>query len=176
MKYSKFTLSAVVAGALFMGVPGLMAGEEHDHSKHEHSDHAVHNGHSGEPAISGAVMSSHDGMTALYGHLQEISSALEAGNVEGVHNHAEEIEASVKDLDKDTSLTEAKKKRVQGYVKNVRKLAGKVHHAADEKKMDLAKKEFAKLQAQVDLLDKQFAHSHKPGATEKAKEGETHAH
>jgi hypothetical protein len=175
MKNSKLSLSTVLTGALLMGAPFLMAGEGHDHSKHdhehghEHADAAHHQGHAAIPTQGGAVMSSHDGMTALYHHLQEIASALEAGKVDGVHDHAEKIGASLKDLDKDTSLTAEKKKRVQGYVKNTLKLADKVHHAADEKKMDQAKKDFAKLQAQVDLLDKQFAHSHKPGAIEKPK-------
>jgi hypothetical protein len=169
-------LTAVLTGALLMGAPRLLAEAGHDHSKHDHSHHAPEKGSDAEPVNAGAVMSSHDGMTALYAHLQEIAAALEAGKVEGMRDHAEAIGGSVRDLDKDTSLTEAKRKRVQGCVKNVLKLADKVHHAADEKKLDQARKDFAKLQAQVDLLDKQFAHSHKPAAAEKAKQGENHAH
>jgi len=53
---------------------------------------------------------------------------------------------------------------VQGYVKNVLRLTGRMHASADAKKLDQAKADFGKLKAQVDLLDKQFAHSHKPGS------------
>ena len=120
-------------------------------------------------------MNSHDGMTKLYKHLGEMESELAAGKLDGIHDHFDAIAASVKDLDKDTSLAADKKKRVQGYVKNVLKLSDKVHHSADGNKPDQAKKDLAKLKAQVDLLDKQFAHSHKPGA-EKPKDAEGHSH
>jgi hypothetical protein len=172
MKNSKLTLSSLFTGALLLGAPSLMAGEGHDHSNHEGHGH-----HDAPPADSSkpeSIVSSHDGMTALYGHLGEISASLKAGKVEGVHDHAEAIGPSLKDLDKDTSLTAAKKKRVQGYVKNVLKLADKIHVSADGKNIVQAKKDFVKLQAQVDLLDKQFAHSHKPGTAENPKAADGH--
>lgn len=178
MKNSKLTLSTIFAGALLIGVPGLWAEKGHDHSGHGHDhghDHAKHE-HAADPAKGGAVMSSHDGMTALYKHLGGIEAALAAGKVEDVHGHAEALGGTVKDLDKDTTLTAAKKKRVQGYAKNVIKLADRIHHAADDKNLDQARKEFPKLKAQVDLLDKQFAHSHKPGAAAAPKAGEGHHH
>jgi hypothetical protein len=140
----------------------------HDH-KHQH-DHAE----AGKGAATAAPMSSHDGMTALYGHIQEIEKAFAAGNLEGIHEHAEAMGAAMKDLDKDTTLTPQKKTRVQGYVKNVGKLAHKMHDYADAKKVEPARKEFEKLKAQVDLLDKQFAHSHKPGAGKDPHGGEPH--
>ncbi len=166
MVNSKLTLSTIFTGVFLLGPAGLSADEGHGHGHSEKADHAA------EPANSGAVMSSHDGMTALYQHLGDMETALAAGKLEDIHHHSEALGASVKDLDKDTTLTAAKKKRVQGYVKNLLKLADKLHHAADGKKPDQAKKELVKLQAQVDLLDKQFAHSHKPGAAVKVKEGE----
>lgn len=171
MKRSKYLFRAAFACALLIGAPDVRAEEGHDHGKHDHKkDHAP------QPEKHSSAMSSHDGMSALYAHLQEIAASLDSGRVEGVHGHAEAIRSSVKDLDKDTSLTAAKKTRVRGYVKNVIKLADKVHHAADGKKVEQAKKDFSKLQAQVDLLDKQFAHSHKPAPADKPRTGDAHAH
>lgn len=167
MSNSKIILSTLIAGALVTGVPAVHAGEGHDHSKHDHA-------HDAAPAS--ASMSSHDGMTSLYQHVGEMEKELAAGSLDGIHGHDEAIQAAIKDLDKDTALTAAKKKRVQGYVKNVLKLSGKMHAAADGKKLDQAKADFKKLKAQVDLLDKQFAHSHKPGAGKSAHEGEAHPH
>lgn len=154
MKNTKLTLSTIFAGALVFSSHGVQA--------HEGNDSAKEATHSMDAMKPGSVMSSHDGMTELYAHLQEIETKLAAGQLDGMHEHAEAIEAATKDLDKDTTLDASKKKRVQGYAKNIAKLADKLHDAADEKKLDETKKAFAKLKAQVDLLDKQFAHSHKP--------------
>jgi hypothetical protein len=141
----------------------------------EKSGHGHRHGHGatteGGKSPDGSV--SHKGMSALYGHLQAIEQALAAENLDGIHHHDSALQVDVKGLDKDTSLTAAKKKRVQGYIKNVAKLSAKVHDAADNKKLDQAKKEFSKLKAQVDLLDKQFAHSHKPGTDTASAHGHT---
>jgi hypothetical protein len=168
MKNLNLLLKTAFAAALLIGAPALPAEKGHDHSKHAH--------HAPDSAKGSAVMSSHDGMTSLYQHLGEMEKELAAGSLDGIHGHDESVQAAVKDLDKDTTLTADKKKRVQGYVKNVLKLSGKLHGSADGKKLDQARKDFAKLQAQVDLLDKQFAHSHKPGAAEKAKTEGAHDH
>lgn len=167
MKNPTFSLGAAMATALLFGAAGVQADEGHGHSGHGH--------HAADTAGSAAIMSSHDGMTALYQHLGEMETALAAGSLDGIHHHSEALTASVRDLDKDTTLSADKKKRVRGYVKNVLKLSDKLHHSADAKKEDQAKKDLAKLKAQVDLLDKQFAHSHKPGS-EKPKDAEAHPH
>lgn len=154
MMKSKLTLvSTLLAGALSCAV-GLRAQNMADHMAHPDS--------SALSKDSGKVSISHVGMTALYGHIREIEASLNTGKLDGMHEHAEAIQASVKDLDKEPNLEPAKKKRVQGYVKNIARLAGKMHDAADANKLDQTKKEFSKLKVQVDLLDKQFAHSHKP--------------
>jgi hypothetical protein len=154
MNFTKLTLKTAIAGVLLLGVSGTQAHEGEDHSKGEV--------HAADSVKAGAVMSSHDGMTALYVQLQEVESLLAQGKLGGMHAHADAIGAATKDLDKDTTLDASKKKRVQGYVKNVAKLADKMHDAADANKLDETKKVFTQLKAQVDLLDKQFAHSHKP--------------
>ncbi len=167
MKMSILTLNAVIAGSIAFGAQSAHADKGHDHSTHAHAS---------DSAKTGATMSSHDGMTALYQHLGEMEKEITAGKLDGIHGHDDAIQAAVKDLDKDTTLTAEKKKRVQGYVKNVLKLSGKLHVASDGKKLDQARKDLGKLKAQVDLLDKQFAHSHKPGAVEDAKHEGSHHH
>lgn len=170
MLFKKSILPKVLAAIAL--VAGAEATRADDHGGHSH-DHGAH-GHAEAEKEDGnrAIMSSHDGMTALYGHVQEIEKAFAAGDLDAIHEHSEAMGASMKDLDKDTTLTPQKKTRVQGYVKNVGKLAHKLHDYADAKKVETAKKEFEKLKAQVDLLDKQFSHSHKPGAEKAPKEGE----
>jgi hypothetical protein len=112
-------------------------------------------------------MGSHDGMTALYARLHEIETRLAANQPDHFHEAMEGIATATRDLDRDTTLDAARKKRVQGYVKNVAKLMDKLHAAVDGKKPEEAKKALAQLKAQVDLLDKQFAHSHKPAHASK---------
>ncbi|GEM_PF-2857918 len=161
MKHANLTLSTALAGAFLLG--SAMAHEGEVHAKA--ATHAPGSNETG-PA-EGPAAASHEGMTALYAHLQEVEILLAAGKLEGMHEHAEAIEAAAKDLNKDSTLSEAKKKRVQGYAKNVAKLADDLHDAADAKKLEETKKVFTKLKAQVDLLDRQFAHSHKPAAAAK---------
>lgn len=175
MMKTRLTVSTLLAAALMAGTEGLRAEEGHDHGKHDHSKHdrAKHD-HAAETAPSGAPMTSHDGMTSLYRHLEEMEKELAADNLGGFHGHDEAIQAAVKGLDKDTSLTAARRKRVQGYVNNVLRLSGKLHAAADGNKLDQAKKDFPKLKAQVDLLDKQFAHTHKPGTAGRIREDGGH--
>ena len=173
MKDPTFTLSAAFAGALLLGA-AIVQGDEGDDHSHSHGQSGKGE-QAADTAAGAAVMKSHDGMTALYKHIGEMETELAAGKLDGIHDHFDAIAASVKDLDKDTSLSAEKKKRVQGYVKNVLKLSDTIHHSADGNKPDQAKKDLGKLKAQVDLLDKQFAHSHKPGA-EKPKDAEGHSH
>jgi hypothetical protein len=173
MNKSNLLWTAAFSGALLLGVQDLRAGEGHDH----HHDHGhSHHEDASEPGHTHAAPVSHDGMTTLYQHLGMMEKELAAGKLEGMHGHDEAIQAAVAGLDKDTALTDAKKKRVEGYVKNLLKITGKIHAAADGNKLDQARKDFEKLKAQVDLLDKQFSHSHKPGAGKPAKEEEAHSH
>ena len=124
MKNTKLTLSTVFAGALLFGYTGPHA--------HEGEEHAKGDAHSMGSEKSVGGMGSHASLAALDTHLQEIGAQLTAGKLDGMHEHAEAIEAATKDLDKDTTLDATKKKRVQGYVKNIAKLADKLHDAADD--------------------------------------------
>lgn len=137
----------------------------HDHKGHDHSDHGnkgqgkhdhAGHGHKG-PDTTGPVLSVPDGMASLKKHLIEMERELAAGDPEGFHAHDDAVQLAVRGFDRDASLPPEKRKRVQGYVKNVRRLVHKIHHLAEGKKFEPAKKELGKLKAQVDLLEKQFA-------------------
>jgi hypothetical protein len=169
MKTMHSTLITAFAAAALIGAPPAPAHDGVDHSKGKaHGEApAPEAAKNAVPGPAKPSMSSHDGMTALYARLQEVEAQLAANRLGDIHETAEGISAATRDLDLDTTLDAAKRKRVQGYVKNVAKLMEKVHAAADGKKPDEAKKAFAQLKAQVDLLDKQFAHSHKPSPASK---------
>ncbi|MEO6097403.1 MAG: hypothetical protein ABIW76_17840 [Fibrobacteria bacterium] len=165
MKTMHSKLITALAGAILIGVSSASAHEGVDHSKEK--AHVPETAKAASPASATPVMNTHDGMTALYARLQEIEAQLAANQLGHIHDAVEGIAAATHDLDRDTTLDATKRKRVQGYVKNVATLMEKVHDAADGKQPDAAKKAFAQLKAQVDLLDKQFAHSHKPSAGSK---------
>lgn len=156
MKNTRLSLSILLTGALLASAPGVRAhgGEKHGEEK----------GPAAETSGAGAVISSRGGMTAIYAHLNALQGQLDSAILDKVHGHAIAIDSAAKDLDQDPKLDAARKKRVQGYVKNIAKLADAMHDAADGKKLAETRKAFGKLRMQVDLLDKQFAHSRKPGA------------
>lgn len=159
-------LPALVA-ALTLGAPALRAEKGHDHADHGKHDHGQHDhgkhDHAGHdhkaPDTSGPVLGVQAGLVSLRKHLGEMEQELAASQAEGFHAHDDAVQAAVRGLDRDSTLSPDKRKRVQGYVKNVRRLAHKIHHQAEGKKFEVAKKELAKLKAQVDLLEKQFAPS-----------------
>jgi len=148
MKSKKWTLAMALAISLVASTERLEAHENHDHGA--------------EVKKTREIMSSHDGMTAVYAQIAIIETEINAGDLKSMHEITEAIQVSTQDLSLDKTLDATRKKRVEGYVINVKKLVDKMHDAADAKKTEQAKKEFAKLKTQVDLLDKQFAHSHKP--------------
>lgn len=135
------------------------AASAHDHSGHSHKE----KGHSHEHAdakvvkdTSVAAVPAGPALAKVDSLLGQLEKGLAAGSVDDVHAIDEGIQAAVKDLDKDASLTAAKRKRVQGYVKNILRMAHKMHNFAHDKKLAETKKEAEKLKAQIGLLKKQF--------------------
>lgn len=166
MNRSPSLLLAAFAGALTFGAPALRAEQGHDHHDHAKHDHAGHDHAKHEhaaPDTAGPVMGVKEGLASLRKHLGEMEQELAASRAEGFHAHDDAVQAAVRGFDRDSALTAERKKRVQGYVKNVRRLVHKIHHLAEGKKFDPARKELAKLKAQVDLLEKQFAAAPGPG-------------
>ncbi len=131
-------VSALFAGALFATGSVTRANEDH-HAKSE--------------SQTGSVAANLDPVRAVMDSLDKDFAADRLGNA---HALAEALNDAVKDLDKDPSLDAAKKKRVQGYVKNIAHFADEMHDAADAKNAPVALKWEKKLKTQVDLLVKQF--------------------
>lgn len=147
MKNTKLTLlSTLFAATLYTGA-------------------VVHANEKGEAAHDSAMvnmpMAEHTGhasvaLAILHAHLDSVNADLAAGKLARIHEHAEAMNAAIKNLAADPSLDETKKKRVQGYVKNIAKFSDSMHDAADEKKTAEAQKWAKKVVAQAELLEKQF--------------------
>ncbi|HKP96956.1 MAG TPA: hypothetical protein VJ385_14495 [Fibrobacteria bacterium] len=108
------------------------------------------------PHATGAEETVTASLANLKIQMDGLESDLSGGKLDRVHHFAEAINEAVKDLDKDPSLDDAKRKRVQGYVKNIAKLTDATHDAADERNLAETRKQEKRLEAQVDLLAKQF--------------------
>lgn len=159
---------ALLACSLLLGAPAAVAGEKgHDHSHKEGHGHGHEHGKHEHAAdtVKAPALPTAEALLELRKHVGGMEEQLAAGSSGGLHTHDDGIQAAVRGLDQDAALTPEKKKRVQGYVKNVKKLAHKIHHAGEDGKWDAAKKEFAKLKAQMDLLEKQFAAAPKAPAS-----------
>jgi hypothetical protein len=143
MKIPASLFPAVITGSLLLGAGVPRAGEHHHH-KISH------------PA------SSLEARQAIRSQLDSAGVALEAGNLAGIHDVSEAINAAVPGLDKDSTLDATKKKRVKSYGRNIKKLSDKMHLLADAGKLEETRKEAGKLKVQVDLLDKQFPHEEHP--------------
>ena len=65
------------------------------------------------------------GIKIIQQEITAIEKQLSENNLKGMHQHAEAIVDASKKLDQDSTLDETKKKRVQGYTKNLAKLADK---------------------------------------------------
>jgi hypothetical protein len=156
MKITPLTLSTLFTGALLVSAPGIRA--------HGGEDHGGGAGHAAEPAGAGLDISGQAGLESLHAHLKAIQAELDSAKLDRIHGHAMAIDSAAQGLDRDPGLDAARKKRVQGYAKNIARLADALHDAADGNKLPETQKAFGKLKAQVDLLDKQFAHARQPGA------------
>lgn len=158
-------LTSLFTGVLFMGLP---TAHEHDHGvTQDHPEKASMPatdttgtaGVTGAKSMTGTTVRSVARTTALAGldaFLDSVNTDLSAGKMNRIHEFAEKMNETIKNLDQDTTLVPTKKKRVQGYIKNIAKITDSMHDAADAKKLDETKKWAKKLKVQADLMDKQF--------------------
>jgi hypothetical protein len=160
-------LATLTAGLLFLTLPALAdeksqgGHDHHSHGKagHDHDKEGHSHGHAGH-AHDHAAMGSHAALDTVRNHVAAMDRELAAGDLKGVHGHDGAIQAAVKVLGRDSSFKAGQAKRLQGYARNIAKLSGKMHGAADKKDLELARKEFAKLKAQVGLMEKYHPHAH----------------
>jgi hypothetical protein len=183
MKIRTPFLTLLAAGALFAAQPSRAAEKEHEHSRHNHAghDHAGHNhgGHehakAGQHAHDSAAPHRHahveagsgESLAALRSHVDAMEKELASGDLKGIHGHDEAIQAVARTLGADTTLKGDNAKRIQGFARNIAKLSGKMHLAADKKDLEQARKEFGKLKAQLGLLEKHHGQGHVHGTDAK---------
>lgn len=147
MKNTKLTLLSTFFAATLWTVLAVQANEKGMAAHDTAMANMPMGEHTGHASVSLAI---------LHAHLDSVNADLAAGKLARIHEHAEAMNAAIQNLATDPSLDESKKKRVQGYVKNIAKFSDSMHDAADEKKTAEAQKWAKKVVTQAELLEKQF--------------------
>lgn len=174
----------LAAGALLASAPSWAGPAHKDTAKtakpagqkdgHDH-DHADHDGHGGKEGGQGheghdhghegkekaAVGTGRTDIKAISAALREnlacIEKELAATEHTSLHGCLEAIESLGVDLiSLKVPADPAKKKRVDGYAKNLGQMAHQVDEYVDAKKTDKAKAQLKKLASQVGMIESQF--------------------
>lgn len=155
--------ATVLSSLLFAFVPVLNAAAPSGHAHHGH-----HAAPAPDSSVAATPLGLHESVDSLHQHLVGLEAALTARNVKDIHRHDEQIKSLAKGLDKDTTITGDKKRRVHGHAEKIAWLSAKIHAQAHEDKFAQAGKDFAKLKAEVGRLEKQLPDSRQPAPGVKA--------
>lgn len=109
----------------------------------------------------------HSSIFTLRDLLDSVDIELAAHSLSRIHQFTEPIKESVKDLDVDSSLNKAKRKKVQGYMHNIAKFADGMHDASNRNQMEETLKWNKKLKSEVRLLEKYFGKGYAPPKPDK---------
>lgn len=156
----KISYTAALVGAFLIADPVFAAEEPKGHVGHDdhqgHDDHAGHGDHEKKATGTGKT-NILEISAALHEKLACLDKELAAASHETFHACLETIEALGVDLIALKSPADpAKKKRVNGYAKNLGMMAHKVDEYMDGKQPEKAKSQLKKLRAQVDMIESQF--------------------
>lgn len=167
----------IISGPVFAaeksGKDSAQANKDSEKDGHKHNGHAGHDDHEGhsdheKEATGTGKTSILEISTALHENLACLDKEIASPNHDAFHACLETIEALGVDLlTLKTPINPAKKKRVNGYAKNLGMMAHKVDEYMDGKQPEKAKSQLKKLQAQVDLIEIQFEELTKNGAPPK---------
>ena len=137
------TLLAIGAAAAFaFTTTPIFAAEPHKKGEHK-SGHAV------------KVPDTAEGIVAeIHKHHGEVAGTIKAKQLKAVHDHSEAITALAKALP--AKVATDKKTRVEGTAKNIVKIAGDLHHAADDGDQAKSEAQLKKLDAVLAQLDTQL--------------------
>lgn len=134
--------------------------EDHDHSEHEgHGDHKGHDDHAGHGKhATGTGKTDIREISVAFGEsLDCLEKEMPAADHTRFHACLETVEALGLDvIALKTPSDPAKKKRVDGYAKNLGMMAHKVDELMDAKQVEKAKAQLKKLKAQVGMIEAQF--------------------
>lgn len=165
--------TAILLAAILISVP-VFAEEKDKHDHKEHAGHDHHEGHSGhEKEAKGTGKTDIKEISAaLHENLACLDKEIAAANHDTFHSCLETIEALGLDLVAlKAPVDPAKKKRVNGYAKNLGMMAHKVDEHMDGKQPEKAKSQLGKLKSQVEMILKQFPeleNHDKPGTKKEA--------
>jgi hypothetical protein len=129
----------------------------HEHKGHEsHDDHEGHSDHDKKATGTGKT-SIQEISAVLHENLACLDKEIASPNHDAFHACLETIEALGVDLIAlKAPVDTAKKKRVNGYAKNLGMMAHKVDEYIDGKQPEKAKNQLDKLKTQVEMILKQF--------------------
>ena len=116
-----------------------------------------------------------------------IAADIEAGSLNAIHEKTEILETEAKSLlQHSTSLEPKKRERVESLIRQITKLGGTLHAAADAGDQDRTRREFKRLDGLLQLLQAQYPagslepHGHPPAAGHSSERshghGEGHVH
>lgn len=179
IRFSSLALGAILASAPLSAAPAKKDSthaakpadqkEAHDHDHEGHAGHGEkgkekghegedhgHKGH-GKEATGTGKTNIKEISSALRENLACLEKELASAEHTGLHSCLETIEALGIDLIALKSPSDpSKKKRVNGYAKNLGRMAHQVDEYLDAKKPDNAKAQLKKLTSQVELIEGQF--------------------
>ena len=170
-------LNLTVSFSLALLLAGSALGQGHEHMEGEHSGH----GAAAAPAadLAGA-------WSELQAARDGIAADVDAGRLQEIHAKSERLEPLAKALvERSADLAPDKRARVEATAKQIPKVAGSLHTAADKGDAAATKRELGRLDGLLELIRAQYpagalAPSGKPagheGHSHTAPEGAPHAH
>ncbi len=180
-----FTISGPVFAAGKSGKDSAHSNKASEKDGHEHKGHAGHDDHDGhadheKEATGTGKTSILEISAALHENLACLDKEIASPNHDAFHACLETIEALGVDLIAlKAPVDPAKKKRVNGYAKNLGMMAHKVDEYMDGKQPEKAKAQLGKLKSQVEMILKQFPeleNHDKPAIKKEAAANDTPGH
>lgn len=132
------------------------AAKKDDHDHKDHKGHGDHEDHDKAPVGTGKT-DIREISSALQDNLACLEKEMPAADHAKFHMCLEAIGSLGVDLIAlKTPADPVKKKRVNGYAKNLERMAHKVDELMDQKQPEKAKAQLQKLKSQVDMIESQF--------------------
>ncbi len=141
-----------IAVVVLAGAPSAHADVGHGHGMEESSSPEHVDQGETQPGLA-------DAWSALMATRDAIAADVDAGRLDAVHERAERLAPLASSLlDASASLEPAKRARVEGTVRQVSKVAGALHVAADAGDATKTKRELERLDGLLRLLEAQYPH------------------
>ena len=139
----KLLLTAAILVLTGLQQPAFAHGdEEHGSQPHEATS---------EMAMP--AMTAQESLTSIQTGMATISSKIETGALDGLHEEIEKIDMAAKMLKEKATVTEDKKARLESSLDQLSAQLDKMHDATDAKDMEKSKAEFKKAEGALKLVE-----------------------